>query len=240
MRYWLFIFAFLVAGAAQAEKCSTQDLNALSNPAIDSDERGDLASCFIHTQMQNPEVMSKILKILRDPNEQLFVREDIVAALGTAKWRKKTELRGSLTPEHLTPQEDEALNRTVASAKDILSVTQAVKQMQEVSSTTKFEGEFVRVLSEIILNKENHIELRMAAVQTLTQLTKVEVASGLFEEKNLRIAYEAIKENANNGGDASSFYSGAAAALAELRSSVKGDVLAAMDRPGRTISSTSH
>ena len=239
MRFWVLVAIVFFPLSSFADKCGVQDLARLGNTAVDSDERGDAATCLIHNQLHDDAAMAQVLRILRDPNEQLFVREDIVSALGAAHWRKKVEIRGSLTPEHISRQEDDALNRTVASAKDILAVTQAVKHMQDTASTSRYEGEFVRVLSELILNKENHIQLRMACVEALTQITKIQLDSGLFDERNLRIAYEALKENSSTS-DSASFYSGAGPALEALRSNARGELLATMDKPGRSLSSIGH
>ncbi len=194
-----FLFAFLMVSAIDANansKSCIQDyersLKILRSTQSDPDERIEEAKCLLKHHISKSEVAQAGLKIIKDPKEDLFLREDLVQAFGEATLRKNEKVEEALAPE-VNDQDREALGRTVASAQDILAITSAVKSMNEVIPTTRWEGEYFRVLHSIVLDDGNHIVFRATAVQALEAASKRVVDSGLYDDRLLRQSYETLK-----------------------------------------------
>lgn len=184
------------AHAAQNEKIClgdvTSSLQKLRSLNTDPDLRLDLGFCLVRYQLHRADVAQTALKILKDPSEDILLKEDLVAAFGEAELRKNEKVEESMAPE-VNEQEKELLGRTVSSAQDILALTQAVKSMNEVSPVTRYESEFFRTLQSITLDDGNPVLLRAQAVQSLENASKKIVASGLYEERLIRQSYEAMR-----------------------------------------------
>lgn len=168
---------------------SIQKLKSLNT---DPDLRLDLGACLVRYQIHRSDVAQAALKILKDPSEDILLKEDLVEAFGQAELRRNEKVEESMAPE-VNEQEKELLGRTVSSAQDILALTQAVKSMNEVVPVTRYESEFFRTLQSITLDDGNPVLLRAQAVQSLENASKKIVASGLFEERLIRQSYEAMR-----------------------------------------------
>jgi hypothetical protein len=205
--------------AAAADKCRASpefSLQELKSPAADPDLRSADGQCLARFYLEKPEVAETLLKIIRNPREDLLLREDLIQAFAEAPLRKKVKVEGALAPK-LNQQESEAVSRTLASAQGILAVTQAVKSMDETVPVTRFEGDFFRLFSEIAMDDRNHVILRETAVSALEKVSAKAVKSGVYDDRSIRLAQESLRAVAERG-DNGSYYSGAADAYERLAS----------------------
>ncbi len=212
----LLVFLLSVTSWAGAECRSNYGaaLQALSRQATDPELRSVAGQCLVKYHLDKTEVAKEILRVLKNPEEDLFLREDLIDAFAHGTLRKKVQVKEALSPE-LNDQDREAVGRTVASAQDILAVTQAVKSMNETVSTVAMENEFFKVLGEIALNSTNHIILRSMAISALEEASKKIVASGLYEDRSLRITQDTLRALATSGENID-YYSGAHSAYERL------------------------
>ncbi len=232
-----------IAAQAENEKICFRDvensLRIFRNTNSDADARLEHGKCLVKFQLQRSDVAQAALKILKDPREDLFLREDIVQAFGEANLRRSEKVEESMAPE-VNEQEKELLGRTVSSAQDILALTQAVKSMNEVVPTTRYEGEFFKTIQGIALDDGNHVLFRSAAVQSLENASKKIVDSGLYEERLIRLSYETLRTVAARDDIANQSLE-ASPALERLASAglpyFKNDARDAV--PGRVLSSES-
>jgi hypothetical protein len=190
-----FLFPGDLARAAITKGCVKNfesSLKVLRSTQSDPDERIEEAKCLLKYHISKSEVAQAGLKIIKDPNEDLFLREDLVQAFGEATLRRSEKVEEALAPE-VNDQDREALGRTVASsAQDLLAITSAVKSMNEVIPTTRWEGEYFRTLHAIVLDDANHILFRETAMQALELASKKVVESGLYDDRLLRQSFEAL------------------------------------------------
>jgi hypothetical protein len=224
------------AAQAAGEECRSSpeySLQELKNPAADPDARAETGRCLSRYFLDKPEVAQAFLKIIRNPREDLLLREDLIQAFADSNLRRKLKVEQALTPK-LNSQESAAVNRTVASAGDILAVAQAVKSMEETVPTTRFEGDFFRAFSEIAMDDANHVILRETAVAALEKISTKAVKSGLYEDRSIRLAQETLRTVASRA-DNGSYYSGASGAYSRLATAG----LPHFAEPGRMISSVS-
>lgn len=236
MRF-LTILAILLPLGAQAEgPCSVSAISTLKNAKALPELRAEAASCLIPTSLREAEVAKAVLQIIRDPNEDLFLREDLVEYLGQNSFRRTTRVEGTLG-KTLNTQEKEAVDRTLASANNLLAVAQAVKGMDEVSPVTKFENEIFRALSEIAQDENNHVLLRAEAVKALEKISQSVVASGLYDEKTIRMAQETLRVIALRSDDRS-YHSGAVLAYNRMVNAGLPGYQALNATADRTIAST--
>jgi hypothetical protein len=190
------LFVWPLAAQAENEKICFRNvensLQILRNSTSDADARLEHGKCLVRFHLQRADVAQAALRVLKDPQEDLFLREDIVQAFGEANLRRSEKVEESLAPE-VNEQEKELLGRTVSSAQDILALTQAVKSMNEVVPTTRFEGEFFKTIQGIALDDTNHVLFRSTAVQALESAAKKIVDSGLYEDRLIRLSYETLR-----------------------------------------------
>lgn len=217
MQILLFIVSvLLISTSAQASECrhawehSLEKLRKSSDP----DQRSREGQCLLRYHLNRPAVTQVALKIIRDSKEDVLLREDLIEAFAKSTLRKQIKVEGTLSPE-LDKQDQDAVDRTVASAQDLIALTQAVKSMNEVVAVTRHEQEFIRAISELALDDTNPVLLRAVAVSALEQASKKIFESGLYDERGLRQVQETLNTIANrddNGG----YYAGAALAYGRL------------------------
>lgn len=236
------LFLALVIPVAQAATQATDDecrrspeyaLQELKNPAADPDARATAGQCLSRYYLDKPEVAQALLKIIRNSREDILLREDLIQAFADSNLRRKVRVEHALTPK-LKPEENDAVNRTIASAGDILAVAQAVKSMEETVPATRFEGEFFRAFSDIVMDDSNHVVLREVAVAALEKASEKAVKSGVYDDRNIRLAQETLRTVASRA-DNGSFFTGANGAYERLA----GAGLPHFAQPGRMISSIS-
>jgi hypothetical protein len=236
------LFLALLIPAAQAAAQATVDecrsspeysLQELKNSAADPDARASAGQCLSRYFLDKPEVAQAFLKIIRNPREDLLLREDLIQAFADANLRRKVRVEQALTPK-LKPEDSAAVNRTVASAGDILAVAQAVKSMEETVPTTRFEADFFRAFSEIVADDSNHVVLREVAVGALEKISEKAVKSGVYDDRNIRLAQETLR-TVGSRADSGSFFTGANGAYERLA----GAGLPHFAEPGRMLSSIS-
>jgi hypothetical protein len=135
-------------------------------------------------------------------------------ALAVSPLRKTVKVDEPLAPK-IDKQSRVALGRTLASAEGILAVTEAVKSMDEVTPLTRYEPDLFRAISDLALDEHKSVILQATAVDTLEQLSRRVVASGVYDDASLRLARDTLRTVANRGDNAS-FYSGARQAYVRL------------------------
>lgn len=232
------ILAFLsaTASALAAEECRPFEasLRGLKDKKLDPEQRGRHAFCLARNHIERTEAAQALLSVVRDSSEDTLLREDVIQAFAEAPLRKRVKLEGKLAPE-IGKQEKTAVERTVASAGDLLALTQAVKSMDEIVPATRFEGDFVRALVEISLDEKNHVLLRTHAIEALERVARIAVESGVYDAKSLRLTHDTLKTLAY--ADDSGYYNGALFAYARVEK--EPELMAAMNRvpSGRMISS---
>lgn len=209
--FLIFTVTFLFSTSALADECrakSTRAIADLKNIATDAEERTRIGICLVKTSLDKPEVAEAVLKIIKDGSEDLFLREDLIAAFADSPLRKRIKVEEKIAPT-VGAQEKAAVDHTSSSMSDILAVTQAVKSMNEVLPISKLEPEYFRAIGEIAKDESNHVELRAVAVDALAKLSRRVVESGVYEEAALRIAHDSLKIVAATE-ESSIFYVGAA------------------------------
>jgi hypothetical protein len=230
------IVALLVPAAGAAdESCRGSpeySLQELKSKAADPDKRAAIGQCLSRHFLDKPEVAQALLKIIRNPREDLLLREDLIQAFADSSLRRKLRVEHQLTPK-LNSQESAAVDRTVASAGDILAVAQAVKSMEEIVPTTRLEPEFFRALSDIVMDDSNHVVLREVAVAALEKISAKAVKSGVYDDRSIRLAQETLRTVASRA-DNGSYYTGASLAYSRLANS---GLPHFTPEPGRMLSS---
>lgn len=233
LRYCFLLFVAVLP--AHAEECRSLDssLRVLKDKSADPELRAKHGSCLFRFHSDRTDAAQALLRIIRDPNEDTLLREDLVAAFAESPLRKRVKVEGNLGPE-LGKVEKTAVERTVASAGDILALTQAVKSMDEIVPTSRFEGEFVRALVEVAFDAKNHVLLRAVAVESLERVARASAESGVYDLKTLRLAHDTLRTIANLDEDG--YYSGAKLAFNRIEKDAV--IMAALNRAsGRMLSS---
>jgi len=233
-----FLILFLLfSPAAQGADCRINPdlaLTLLKTPSTEGELRSREGKCLLRFQLGEARVAQAALKIIRDPREDILLREDLIEAFADSPLRKSIKVEGTRAPA-LDKQDRLALDRTVSGAQDLLQLTQAMESMNEVVTVTRHEQEFFRAISDIALDDANPVLLRARAVAALEQAAKKVFASGLFDERGIRQVQETLQTVANRS-DSGSFYTGAAEAYGRMASSG----LPSFQRitvPGRAIAS---
>ncbi len=149
----------------------------------------------------------EVATIARTIGRALRLNEDLIEAFSKANLRKKIKVDGHLGPQDLGDQEKAAAG-AVGNANELLAIAGAVKTMDEIVPTTRYEGDFFRALSEIALEESNHVMLRASAVEAMARASKTVVDSGLYDEKSLRLTRETVRTLAMRE-DVNSYFSGA-------------------------------
>lgn len=191
-----------------------EELKQWKNRGTDPDLRSEIGTCMVQFFLDRPEVAQLALKIIRNPKEDLFLREDLIDAFGATTLRRKVKIGGIPTPK-LGAQEQVAVDRTIASVSDILAVTQAVKSMDEIIPVTPLENDFFRALSEIAEDNSSHVVLREHAVKALENASAEVAKSGAFDQKLVKITYDTLERLALQQ-DSASYYTGARLAFEGL------------------------
>jgi len=164
----------------------------MANHGADAEARSEAAQCLVRAHMGEPSVEKVLLRALKDPQEDPFLKEDILTGLAAISWRKEIVVEGNLGPT-IDDEHRKAIGRTVAGAENLLAVTLAVKSMNETLSTVALESEFYRTLSDLALDEQNHVVTRMHAVQALEQIALKANGSGLYQERNLKTVRETLQ-----------------------------------------------
>ncbi|MGE3262489.1 MAG: hypothetical protein AB7K68_11980 [Bacteriovoracia bacterium] len=218
IRYLLVASFLLLPAAHGAGSCPALSLATLKNSKASPGLRSQAGICLMEGQLEKNEVARAVLHIIRDPKEDLFLREDLIEAFAKAPLRRTVQVEGVNAPS-MNQEEKENLDRTLSSrsASSLMAIAQAVKSMDEIVPVTRLEGDFFRALSEIAQEDTNHVLLRETAVVALEKLSQRTVESGLFEEKTIRMAQETLRVIAARD-DVASYYSGAAQSYGRLAS----------------------
>ncbi len=235
LRYCLFLFAISSAAFA-AEDCRFTPevaIRGLKNKAVEPDLRARQGSCLIRFYLDRADAAQALLTVIRDRTDDMILREDLMIAFSEAPLRKRVKLEGAISPE-IGKQEKTAMERTVASAGNILAVTQAVKSMDEIIPSSRYEAEFVRALVDVALEEENHVVLRGIAVDSLERVAKVTLDSGVYDAKSLKLTHDTLRALAFT--EDSGYYSGAKMAFSRIEQNA--ELIAAIgNSSGRSISS---
>jgi hypothetical protein len=65
--------------------------------------------------------------------------------------------------------------------------------MEDTEAVCRFEPEFFRAFSDIVLDESSHVLLRGAAVNALEKISEKTYASGVYDEKSARLVRETLK-----------------------------------------------
>lgn len=235
-------FGVIGLQALASDECEIhKTLKQFSNRSVDAELRAQWASCLTKNHLSSARVAQEILKTLLNDEEHLFVKEDILGALSQISFRKSVKVEHVLTQE-MSKEEVHAVDRTLASAKTLLDVTKAVKSMDDMAPLTNYESDFIAALANILTNDKNDVELRMGAVQALSNISQSMMDSGVYDEKLLLTVYDVFRRTSLQD-DAGSYYSGAHNAYRRLQGIFQKYAFAPHKwaaKPGRQISSTSH
>jgi hypothetical protein len=191
--------AHAAAGDCRNTAESLKSLAGTNDPEL----RSLLGACLVRYQLDKPEVAKQALRILRDPEEDILLREDLIEAFADAPLRRKVRIDLPKPASQLGRQDREALDRTVSGAQNLVAVTQAMGSMEDTSPVTAFEGDFFRALNDIALDESNHVLLRAYAVNALEKISAKVVDSGVFEERSLRLTRETLRTLAGRDDEAS-------------------------------------
>ena len=206
-----------MALSAESVRCRIpweNSLHLLEAKNTPYEDRTAQAECLMNHHFDQPAVARTILGIIRDTEEEILLREDLMTYLAHVNLRRNEKLEGKLTPE-VGNLERKAINRALASAGDILAVTSAVKVMNDTVTMNNFEPEFIRALNAIALDQSSHVILRATAVESLERLLRNIVISGLYSEKLVRISYENLRMLAMREDG---YYAGADRSIQQLES----------------------
>jgi len=218
VRFSLSLFAvFLLPGLAQAAECragAAQALATLRTPKASPEDRSEQGICLVRNYLGLPEVAGAALSIIKDPGEDLFLRQDLIEAFADARLRRLVKVKESLVPE-LKEHDRENLARTAGTAGDLLAMAQAVKSMDETVPVCASESQFVRAIADIAGADESPVVLRASAVASLEKVLERMVESGVYDDRAVRFAQESLR-NVAARDDAGSHFSGAARSYAHL------------------------
>lgn len=204
------ILALITLFAAPAAHASAADcrnlpraLAILADANQDPQLRSRAASCLLRNHLDQAEVNRAALRVLRDPAEDILLREDLIEAFADAPLRHQVKLEGRLAPE-LGQVEKDAVDRALSGAGSLLAAAQAVKTMEDTEAVSRFEADFFRAMSDIALDDSAHVLLRSAAVAGLEKISEKTYLSGVFDEKSVRLARETLRTVAARDDIASS------------------------------------
>lgn len=209
--------ASLALNAYGSEECRINlaaSILILKESKMEPDFRSVHGSCLMRHFLDRPDVAQAVLKIIRDPGEDLFLREDLIEVFGYINQRRKVKIESNLGPK-LGAQERDAVDKMVANASPLLALTQAVKAMDDISPTTKYEFDFLHSFGEIAGNEANHVQLRSTAMNALHNSISSLISSGSFEEKTVR-GYLELVQQVTAKKDNGSYFTGAGTAYRNL------------------------
>lgn len=204
VRYFLFLLLVLLALPAHAarEKCGevSEAVKTLQK-SKDPEARSRVGTCLVRAHLGDTQVARTVLNILRDPSEDVLLKEDLIEAFANCTLRRKVRVDQKLLPEETAREERETINRNLGSVGRILATAEAVKGMDETIPVTQFEADFFRALSDIALDEQGHVLLRASAVSALERLNARVVSSGIYHEKSVRLARETLRTLASRDDD---------------------------------------
>lgn len=211
---------FAPVAAFSAEGCRNNPaaaLAALRSGAAEPEARAAAGACLVRNYLDLPEVSAAALKVIKDSNEDLFLRQDLVEAFADARLRRKVKVKESLAPE-VKKEDREALERTASSAGQLLAVAQAVTSMEDTVATCPQESQYLRAITEIAAADETPVVLRASAVASLEKVLPKLVSSGIYDDRAVRFAQEGLRNIAERE-DPGAYFSGAGAAYGRLADS---------------------
>jgi hypothetical protein len=240
MRNSLVILAFLFSSELRAaDSCASIDwkasLQVFNNQKIDEEKRSANGICLIRAHLAKPEVATAVVAVLKSPSAPLFLKEDLVEALGSAGFRHTITFREPLTTGPISANDKDAMTKTEASAGAILAVAENVKTIKEVLPVSQKETEIVRALSEIVIDEESHVILRELAVKALAEITAEMRKSGVYSDHTLHVAYESLRYASLMPGEAT-YFIGAASAYSVV-ADAHNQILAGIRKSGRAVAS---
>lgn len=201
-----FAAILLISPAARAGDCPAVKpaLALLGNPDKEYDLRAKAGTCLVRSHLDQAEVNRVVLSILRDPSEDMLLREDLINAFADSTLRRTVRVEGALAPA-MGQQERDAVDRALSGAGSLLAAAQAVKSMEETVPVSRFEPDFFRALSDIALDDSGHVLLRATAVNALERASVKVFDSGVYDEKTVRLVRETLHAVAERDDDASYF-----------------------------------
>jgi len=184
-----------------------QTVEALKNLAYhgDADLRSTVGTCLVRFHLDKPEVAKQVLRIIRDPAEDILLREDLIEAFAETPLRRKVRIEVPRAAPQLGRQEQVAIDRTLSGAQNLMAVTQAMGSIEDTAPVTSFEAEFFRVLNDIALDEASHVLLRACAVSALEKISSKVVDSGFYDDRSLRLTRETFRAIAARDDEASYF-----------------------------------
>ncbi len=204
----VFTFLFLASSPAFASPSECHNL-AEAMKTLAGEKEGELRSaagiCLVRYHLERAEVAKQVLRILRDPTEDILLREDLIDAFADSPLRRKVRIEMQRPAPKLGRQEEHAIDRTLAGAQNLVAVTQAMTSMEDTSPVTAFEGEFFRVLNDIAMDESSHVLLRACAVSALEKISAKVVDSGIYDDRSIRLTRETIRSLAARDDEASYF-----------------------------------
>jgi|GEM_PF-4844414 len=209
MRFIVFIIllqAGLVAPAFAASSSECRN-TAAALKVLETEKDGNLRSlsgvCLVRYQLDRAEVAKHVLRILRDPTEDTLLREDLIEAFAESPLRRKVRIEMQRPAPQLGRQEQQAMDRTVSGAQNLVAVTQALGSMEDTAPVTAYEGEFFRVLNDIAIDESSHVLLRACAVSALEKISAKVVDSGVYDDRSIRLTRETMRTLAARDDEAS-------------------------------------
>lgn len=169
----------------------------------DGELRSIVGICLVRYQLDKPEVAKSVLRILRDPTDDILLREDLIEAFADSPLRRKVRIEMQRPAPQLGRQEQQAIDRTMNGAQNLVAVTQAMGAMEDTAPVTAFEGEFFRVLNDIAIDESSHVLLRACAVSALEKIASKVVDSGIFDDRSIRLTRETMRSLAARDDEAS-------------------------------------
>lgn len=167
-------------------------INELKNVKNDPDLRAQWGACLFRNHFNNAEATQTLANIIRDPAEDILLREDLIEALADTPLRKKTKI--SMAPiAQVDKEEKEALAKNGRGLNALIEVTQAIRTAEEVVPASKYEGDFFKALSEVSVDDSAHILLRLTALSALEKITETTIASGVYDARYLKVAQESMQ-----------------------------------------------
>lgn len=167
------------------------------------ESRTRVGVCLVRFQIDKAEVAKQVLRVLRDPSEDILLKEDLIEAFADTPLRRKVRIEMPRAAPKLGRQEKDALDRTMAGADSLVAVTQAMASMEDIAPVTAYEGEFFRVLNDLASDDSSHVLLRATAVAALEKIAARVADSGVYDEKTLRQTRDTLRSVAARGDEAS-------------------------------------
>jgi len=187
----LFLPLFAHAGGADCRQVP-KAVEEISATDKDPELRSRVGTCLIRNHLDQAEVSRAALRILRDPAEDLLLKEDLIDAFADAPLRKKVKVESHLAPK-LGQMDKVAVERALSGAGSLLAAAQAVESMDDIEATCRYEADFVRTISDLALDSTSHVLLRASGVRALEKISAKTYQSGVFDEKLVRLMRDTLR-----------------------------------------------